>query len=146
MDAGGHWTQVTHLEDGIVSAKLGPDAALYLLSRKDAPRGRILRLPLSHLDLADAKVVVPQSSGSGADEAARASIEDFVPAPGHLYVVDVLGGPPACASSTSRATRSPGRICRRSRPSERQCLKGTATFFSRFPPISSPPPGIDLTP
>jgi prolyl oligopeptidase len=93
MDAGAHWTQVTHLEDGIVSAKLGPDAALYLLSRKDAPRGRILRLPLSHLDLADARVVVPQSPGSGADEAARASIEDFVPAPGHLYVVDVLGGP-----------------------------------------------------
>jgi prolyl oligopeptidase len=93
MDAAGRWTQVTHFADGIVAVKPGPDAALYLLSRKDAPRGRILRLPLAHLDLADAKVIVPQTSGSTADESARASIEDFAPAPGHLYVADVLGGP-----------------------------------------------------
>ncbi len=93
MDAAGRWTQVTHFADGIVAVKPGPDAALYLLSRKDAPRGQILRLPLAHLDLADAKVIVPQTSGSTADESARASIEDFAPAPGHLYVADVLGGP-----------------------------------------------------
>jgi len=93
MDASGHWTQVTHFADGIVSVKPGPDAALYLLSRKNAPRGQILRLPLAHLHLADAKVIVPQSSGSGTDENARASIDDFAPAPGHLYVADLLGGP-----------------------------------------------------
>ncbi len=93
MDPSGRWTQVTHFSDGIVSVKPGPDAALYLLSRKDAPRGQILRLPLAHLDLADAKVIVPQSSGSAADESARASIEDFAPAPGHLYVTDIVGGP-----------------------------------------------------
>ncbi len=93
MDPSGRWTQVTHFSDGIVSVKPGPDAALYLLSRKDAPRGQILRLPLAHLDLADAKVIVPQSSGSAADESSRASIEDFAPAPGHLYVTDIVGGP-----------------------------------------------------
>jgi prolyl oligopeptidase len=93
MDPSGHWTQITRFEDGIVSVKFGPDAALYLLSRKDAPRGQILRLPLAHLDLAQAKVVVPQSPGSDSDESLRASIEDFVPAPGYLYVVDIMGGP-----------------------------------------------------
>ncbi len=93
MDPSGRWTQVTHFSDGIVAVKPGPDAALYLLSRKDAPRGQILRLPLAHLDLADAKVIVPQSSGSAADESTRASIEDFAPAPGHLYVTDIVGGP-----------------------------------------------------
>ncbi len=93
MDPSGRWTQVTHFSDGIVAVKPGPDAALYLLSRKDAPRGQILRLPLAHLDLADAKVIVPQSSGSAADESSRASIEDFAPAPGHLYVTDIAGGP-----------------------------------------------------
>jgi prolyl oligopeptidase len=93
MDPAGHWTQVTHFADRIVSVKPGPDAALYLLSRQDAPRGQILRLPLAHLDLADAKVIVPQTSGPAADESARASIEDFVLAPGHLYVSDVVGGP-----------------------------------------------------
>jgi prolyl oligopeptidase len=93
MDSAGHWTQITHFEDEIVSVKVGEDDALYLLSRKDAPRGQILRLPLSHLDLSQAKVIVPQSPGSASNESLRAAIEDFVPTPGHLYVVDIIGGP-----------------------------------------------------
>ena len=92
MDSDGKWTQLTHFEDGIVSVKFGVDPALYLLSRKDAPRGQILRLPLSHLDLAQAKVIVPQTPG-GANESDRASIESFVPAWDHLYVIDIIGGP-----------------------------------------------------
>ena len=93
MDSSGHWTQVTHFEDGIVSAKIGPRNDLYLLSRKDAPRGQILRLPLPSLPLSQAKVVVRQSLGSGTDESARASIESFVPTAGGLYVTDIIGGP-----------------------------------------------------
>jgi len=93
MDPAGHWTQVTHFADRIVSVKPGPDDALYLLSRQDAPRGQILRLPLAQLDLADAKLIVPQTSGPAADESSRASIEDFVLTPGRLYVADVVGGP-----------------------------------------------------
>jgi prolyl oligopeptidase len=93
MDSAGHWTQVTHFEDGIVSAKVSGDGALYMLSRKNAPRGQILRLSLANLDLAQVKVIVPQSPGSGSDEASRASIENFVPTPGHLYVIDIMGGP-----------------------------------------------------
>jgi len=93
MDSPGIWTQVTHFEDGVVSAKVGPNDDLYLLSRKDAPRGRILRLRLPTLPLRQAKVLVEQSSGTGADEAARAAIEGFVPSEGHLYVTDIIGGP-----------------------------------------------------
>ncbi len=93
MDVSGEWTQVTHFDDGIVSAKLGPDDALYLLSRKNAPRGQILRLPLAHLELGEAKVVGQQSSGTGADQSAHASIDNFVVTAGHLYVSDIMGGP-----------------------------------------------------
>jgi prolyl oligopeptidase len=93
MDAAGKWTQVTHFADGVVSAKVGPDGGLYLLSRKDAPRGQILWLPLSHLDLSQAKVLVGQSSGTGGEESGRASIENFVPTKERLYVVDLIGGP-----------------------------------------------------
>ena len=100
MDPKGRWTQVTHFDDGVVSVKFGavengytPDSNLYLLSRKNAPRGQILRLPLAHLNLSHAKIIVLQSPGSGSDESARASIEDFLPTTGHLYVVDILGGP-----------------------------------------------------
>jgi prolyl oligopeptidase len=108
MDADGKWTQVTHFEDGIVSVKFGVDPALYLLSRKDAPRGQILRLPFSQLDLAQAKVVVPQSSGagsgSGENESNRASIENFVPTWGHLYVIDIMGGPSRVRIFAGRAS------------------------------------------
>ena len=103
MDADGHWTQLTHSEDGVVSVKFGAEQALYMLSRKDAPRGQILRLPLGQpehgkpealkLDLAQATVLVPQSSGAGSSEADRASIESFIPTWGHLYVIDIMGGP-----------------------------------------------------
>lgn len=93
MDSSGHWTQVTHFDDGVVSATVGANDALYLLSRKDAPRGQILRLPLPNLSLSQAKIVVPQSSGSGTDESVRASIESFVSAGGSLYVTDIMGGP-----------------------------------------------------
>ena len=104
MDMEGHWAQITGFEDDIVSVKFGTgdrgaSNALYLLSRKNAPRGRILRLPLTRLDLkatpfdlGQAKVVVPETTG-GPDEADRASIEDFIPTAGRLYVVDILGGP-----------------------------------------------------
>jgi prolyl oligopeptidase len=93
MNSSGHWSQVTHFEDSIVSVKVGADDALYLLSRKDAPRGQVLRLPLAHPDLSQAKIVVPQSSGVGPGESARASIDNFLPTTGHLYVIDILGGP-----------------------------------------------------
>ncbi len=93
MDAAGHWTQLTHFEDGIVAAKVGPDDSIYLLSRKDAPRGQLLRLPPSQLEFSKAKVFVAQSSGSGADESGRASIENFEPTPGRLYVTDIIGAP-----------------------------------------------------
>ncbi|HXJ85992.1 MAG TPA: prolyl oligopeptidase family serine peptidase [Candidatus Binatia bacterium] len=98
MDASGRWTQITHFEEGVVYAAFGSgegsgDNLLYLLSRKNAPRGQILRLSLTKPDLGQAKIVVPQSAGAGADESARASIDYFVATSGHLFVVDVLGGP-----------------------------------------------------
>ena len=46
-DAAGRWQQLTRFEDGIKAVKFGRDGALYLLSRKDAPRGKVLRLPHS---------------------------------------------------------------------------------------------------
>jgi prolyl oligopeptidase len=98
MDLEGHWTQITHFEDGIVEVQFaagnsGADNALYLLSRKDAPRGQILSLSLTPpIELARAKVVVPETPG-GASEDDRASIEAFVPGVNRLYVLDIMGGP-----------------------------------------------------
>ena len=109
MDSSGHWTQFTRFEDGIVAVRFGPgeratgEVALYMLSRKEAPRGQILRLPLvqndhAHSDvpkpdLTQAKVLVAQSPGTGPEESDRASIDSFEPTFGHLYVIDIMGGP-----------------------------------------------------
>ena len=53
--------QITQYSDEVKLARIGRDDALYLLSRKDAPRGKVLRLPLETPDLAKAKEIVPAS-------------------------------------------------------------------------------------
>jgi prolyl oligopeptidase len=82
----GVWTKVANYEDRIVQVHFGWDRALYLLSRKDAPNGQILRLPLEpgKLALASAKVVVPQGEGA---------IQQVMPTKSRLYVEEQLGGP-----------------------------------------------------
>jgi len=79
-----HWHQITRFADGVKVATFGLDGNLYLLSRKNAPMGALLRISLAHPDLSAAETVVPTSD---------TSIEWFVPAPHHLYVSYVAGGP-----------------------------------------------------
>jgi prolyl oligopeptidase len=67
----------------VIAAHFGKDGALYLLSRKGAPKGEVLRLgpPFSHV--APKRVV---AEGDGV-------IEDFAATRSHLYVAELLGGP-----------------------------------------------------
>ena len=80
----GSWKQITQFSDQIKAARLGRDNALYLLSRADAPRGKILRLPLDNPELANATMIVPPSD---------AVIQFMEPTASALYVGDLLGGP-----------------------------------------------------
>jgi prolyl oligopeptidase len=80
----GKWKQITQFSDQIKLARLGRDSALYLLSRADAPRGKILRLPLDVPELKNAAEIV--ASG-------EAVIEQIVPSTDALYIADLLGGP-----------------------------------------------------
>lgn len=82
--AGGAFTQLARNEDRAITASFGVDGALYLLSLKDAPKGRILRLPLDGNELAKAEVVVAEGAGR---------IEDFVATKARLYVASLVGGP-----------------------------------------------------
>jgi prolyl oligopeptidase len=90
-DAKGRWAQLTDWADAVVFAGFGPTADLWLISRKDAPRGKVLRLPGGATKLADAKVVVPE----GAD----AIVTDFYSEHGittahdRLYLNFQTGGP-----------------------------------------------------
>jgi prolyl oligopeptidase len=80
----GNWKQLTQFSDEIKSARLGRDNALYLLSRADAPRGKILRVSLDAPDLANATTIV---------QAGEAVIQFIEPTGDALYLGDLLGGP-----------------------------------------------------
>jgi len=80
----GDWKPLTQFSDQIKAARIGRDGALYLLSRADAPRGKILRMPLDKPELANATVIVPPSD---------AVIQFMEPTADAIYVGDLLGGP-----------------------------------------------------
>jgi prolyl oligopeptidase len=85
--ADGKWTQLTHFEDGIKAAVFGGDDKIFLKSIKDALRGQVLRLSLdqSIQTLPDAKLIVPEATGSAIDQIAASADS--------LLVDDIVGGP-----------------------------------------------------
>jgi prolyl oligopeptidase len=95
-DPAGKWTRLTHFADqyGMAAFGVGDDQALYVHARKGAPKGKIVRVPLSNPDLAKAEVVVPEGTVAIDAMAYMNTLwATFVPAPGGLYVLDSDGGP-----------------------------------------------------
>jgi prolyl oligopeptidase len=88
----GRITQVTHFADQVVAGAIGPDNILYLVSKKNAPRGKILSLPLSNLDLAQARSLIPQGDGAiqGGGEFGGVPV---VVGRNALYLRELAGGP-----------------------------------------------------
>lgn len=80
----GEWRQITRFEDGIPWATFGPEGTIYLLSKKNSPMGKILRLPPGETELARSQTVIPES---------QAVIMDCLPTVSKLYVRDDIGGP-----------------------------------------------------
>ena len=105
-DNSGSWQQITRFEDGIKVAKVGRDGALYLLSRKDAPRGKMLRLRLDFVArgklppvtlLAGTTVVAPEGNGV---------IQEFAPGD-HGFYIDYLDGGPSALGYFSPENSTP---------------------------------------
>ncbi|MCX6835595.1 MAG: prolyl oligopeptidase family serine peptidase [candidate division Zixibacteria bacterium] len=84
LEPSGEWKQITHQEDGISNIEFGPDNSLYLLSHKNAPRGKILHLAAGRTDLEEAQAVIPESD---------VVIDAFVVTENRIFVCDVVGGP-----------------------------------------------------
>ncbi len=82
--ADGQWHQITRFADHISQEAFGPDGTLYLLSRKDAPMGKLLAVAPPTFSVANAKTILT---------ATRSSIDGFVEAGSHLYVRFMAGGP-----------------------------------------------------
>ena len=82
--AGDSWWQVADIPDKCVDAVFGADA-LYLVSRRNAPNGKVLRLPLTAgATVADAREIVPASDLTIADLAVTRET---------VWVVLMDGGP-----------------------------------------------------
>jgi len=85
------WKQITDYDDKIVQATFGPDDNLFVISRAEAARGKILKLSLPDASLEKAETIIPEGDNT--------IVSDF---PGHppmvatssrLYLTYQLGGP-----------------------------------------------------
>ena len=87
--------QIATYDDQFAFATLGPDGAVYAISRKDAPNGKIVKLrpPFAPMALAKAPVIVPQSAVAILSGGAEAHQFDLALSRDRLFVRDIVGGP-----------------------------------------------------
>lgn len=91
----GKWTQLSEFGDKTIQATFGPKNDLYVISRKEAPKGKVLRVPIRSvkgpLNPKKAQVVIPEGEDT--------VVSDFWGPPtvlatkSRLYVIYQLGGP-----------------------------------------------------
>jgi prolyl oligopeptidase len=84
--------QMTVFEDQVVGAAIGPDDRIYLNSRRDASRGKLLVMPLADANLADARTLVPQGDGAILPDGEFAD-EPITVTAKRIYVREIVGGP-----------------------------------------------------
>jgi len=87
----GRWTQLSEFGDRLVHIAFGPDDRLYLVSRADAPRGRLLQTSAKKPNIAKAKEIIAEGKDT--------LVTDFwgggtvVATDTRLYVLYQTGGP-----------------------------------------------------
>lgn len=77
------WQGVSTFADGIIDARFGPDGSIWAISKKGAPRRRILRIPAGNPTLAVARMVLDQRAGV---------IEAIAPTRTRLFTIEASGG------------------------------------------------------
>lgn len=77
------WRKLASYSDSVTQLAFGLHDDVYLLSKQNAPRGKVLHLKLDR-SLSEAEIAAPQSEGV---------VEEFVATPDGLCVVEMLGGP-----------------------------------------------------
>ncbi|MEX2186123.1 MAG: alpha/beta fold hydrolase [Pirellulales bacterium] len=87
----GAWTQISRVRDQIVAGVFGPKEELFLISRRDAPRGKLLRLSLETPELSAAKEIVAE--GKDAIVSDFSGPDTVLATDSLVNVVYQLGGP-----------------------------------------------------
>jgi len=86
--------QVATYTDRIVYATIGPDDALYGISRDGAPNGKIVKLAAPYAGkLAGGKTIVPESDVAILSGGAEEHVIDLTLSSTRLFVRDIVGGP-----------------------------------------------------
>jgi prolyl oligopeptidase len=80
---GTRWRKFASLADQVVQVRFAPDGELWLRSKKDAPKGKLMKLATS-ATLDKAVVVVPES---------EVVLDAFTVTKTRLYTADLVGGP-----------------------------------------------------
>lgn len=83
-DPGGSWTRIADFADNVKQVKLGRDGRLFLLSRKGAPRGQVLAMPLGKPRLSEATLLIAEGEDT---------ILELTPTRSRLFVTYMVGGP-----------------------------------------------------
>jgi len=120
--------RLSSFEDRVIAAEFGPDA-LYLLSRRDAPNGRVLRVPLTEpVALDRAAVLVPEGD---------TGMEWLVASGRWLYVGEIAGGPSRVRVFTSGGAahgeiplREPSTVSGLARTGAGRAVLGITTYTS----------------
>ncbi len=87
--------QIGTYTDDAVYATIGPDGAVYGISRKNASNGKIVKLapPFAKGALAGAKVIVPEANVAILSGGAEQQTADLSFSKDRLFVRDIVGGP-----------------------------------------------------
>jgi prolyl oligopeptidase len=87
--------QIGTYDDQIVYATIGPDDAVYGISRMNASNGKIVKLkpPFAEHGLASAPVVVPENQSAILSGGAEQAEPDLNFSNDRLFVRDIIGGP-----------------------------------------------------
>ncbi len=93
-DPDGKWRRLTAFHEQYSAAVFGPDETLYLVARKGAPRGKLVRLSLKNANDRP-RTIINESAATieGFAWTASGMVPNIVVTPTRLYVVDQNGGP-----------------------------------------------------
>lgn len=77
------WQSLSTFADGLIEARFGRDGAIWVISKRGAPRRRVLRIPAHEPALAAARTVLEQRAGV---------LEAIEPTRSRLYTIEALSG------------------------------------------------------
>jgi len=106
IELDGKKKQITNYDDKIVQAIFGPKGSLFLISRENAPRGKILKLALTGPPLEKAKTIIPEGDDSIVSSFYGKSL--MVATETRLYLTYQIGGPSEIRTFDHNGALQPG--------------------------------------